>query len=222
LAGLLFAIRKFLSKWLKFLQEDKIAGGEAIKQGAYKKASQVLDSARKESLDIVTEASSKAKEVLSSVGELSTQSKESFNEVLTDLENKQAAVLEKTASELQTFYEKTIKDQEAKSLHVLEEVTEDVEEEMLHEVEEFKDILHKETVGSQQVIEQELKKEYDKVASEIEVYREKQLKKIDETIFTILHDVSASVLGEALDVSEHEKLVLDALEDAKSANIFPK
>ena len=54
----------------------------------------------------------------------------------------------------------------------------------------------------------------------IEDYKKEKIKDLDQKIFQIISDVSKKTIGRALDLSIHEKLVIDALEKAKRERIF--
>ena len=43
---------------------------------------------------------------------------------------------------------------------------------------------------------------------------------MDERIFEVLEDVTSKVVGKAMSLSDHEELVVKALEEAKSQNVL--
>ena len=219
-AGLLTMIYRFLSKWITFLQREDMAGTEKIKNDAVVSAQKMLDDAREKSTSIVSEATERAQRTLLSMEKLSQESKNKLTTELESLAENQASALKEASSSLMSFYKESLSKQREESLHTLEDTSHEIEEELLHEVEDFKKVLHDETVGAQQAVEAKVQEKYAVVEKEITSYREKQLKAVDETIYDILHDVSKKVFGEALDMEDHQDLVIKALAEAKENNVL--
>ena len=59
-----------------------------------------------------------------------------------------------------------------------------------------------------------------KVEKEMASYRQNQIKKLDAKINTVLVEVSKQVLGKAIDLKNHQDLVIEALNKAKAENLF--
>jgi len=198
LALLLIAIHNFLSKWIGFLQADKVSG-----------ATELVDSARRKSLKLVQEANSKAQVILAQAGDISEESKTNIDRALQELATKQEDILNQTSVELKDI-----------GLHTIENAAKEIEKGVLAEVSQFEDIVHKETVESEKLVEEKVNKDYQKVKEEIQKYRDEEMAKTDQSVFNVLKDVSTQVLGHALSMEEHRDLVLDALEEAKKRNLF--
>ena|SRR3972149_1203773 len=198
LALLLIAIHNFLSKWIGFLQADKVSG-----------AAELVDSARRKSLKLVQEANSKAQVILAQAGDISEESKTNIDRALQELATKQEDILNQTSVELKDI-----------GLHTIENAAKEIEKGVLAEVSQFEDIVHKETVESEKLVEEKVNKDYQKVKEEIQKYRDEEMAKTDQSVFNVLKDVSTQVLGHALSMEEHRDLVLDALEEAKKRNLF--
>lgn len=60
-----------------------------------------------------------------------------------------------------------------------------------------------------------LNKKTIEAGQEIENYKKEEFKKIDRKIYQILGEVAKKTIGKAVDLSDHEKLVMEALEKAK-------
>ena len=200
LALLLIAIHNFLSKWIGFLQADKVSG-----------ATELVDSARRKSLKLVQEANSKAQVILAQAGDISEESKTNIDRALQELATKQEDILNQTSVELKDI-----------GLHTIENAAKEIEKGVLAEVSQFEDIVHKETVESEKLVEEKVNKDYQKVKEEIQKYRDEEMAKTDQSVFNVLKDVSTQVLGHALSMEEHRDLVLDALEEAKKRNLFER
>ena len=59
-----------------------------------------------------------------------------------------------------------------------------------------------------------------KMEKEMENYRQNQIKKLDSKINTVLVEVSKQVLGKAVDLKNHQELIIEALNKAKAENLF--
>ncbi len=209
LVVLLLGIYWFLSKWLKFLQKDYISGAEKI-----------VDEAREKALQIVSQATTKANSSLDAIENLSEESKSMLKSELDTLVKEETDKLRVASKELVDFYKTSLTKQHQESFQEIEQATQEVEQQIEKEMDEFKDVLHEGTVGMQEKVEAKATAEYQKVEKELESYKARRLKAVDETIYDILHDVSKDVFGQALSMEEHQELVLKALEEAKQNNIF--
>ena len=59
-----------------------------------------------------------------------------------------------------------------------------------------------------------------KMEKEMENYRQNQIKKLDSKINSVLVEVSKQVLGKAVDLKNHQELIIEALDKAKAENLF--
>jgi len=61
---------------------------------------------------------------------------------------------------------------------------------------------------------------YKRAEVEVQNYKLQRLKQIDDSIISILEEVSRKVLAKQISHDEHEKLVMKALEEAKEQHVF--
>lgn len=66
-----------------------------------------------------------------------------------------------------------------------------------------------------QSVRETLNKKVQETEKEIEDYKRERLKEIDRKIYLLLGEVAKKTIGRAIDLSDHEKLVIEALEKAK-------
>jgi F0F1-type ATP synthase membrane subunit b/b' len=59
-----------------------------------------------------------------------------------------------------------------------------------------------------------------KTENNIEDYKKEKLKEIDQKIYQIIGEVAKKIIGRAIDLSTHEKLVIETLQKAKKEGIF--
>jgi len=65
------------------------------------------------------------------------------------------------------------------------------------------------------VAEAQMAKELIASQERIKAYREAKIKELDDTLYQVLSQVAKKTIGRAIDLSSHEKLVMEALEKAK-------
>jgi len=122
--------------------------------------------------------------------------------------NEQAQKLLGEATEISSESKAVLKSQ-------LEKVATSLEGRLQSQVTDFNQQLYEETVETQHEIDEKIKKKYDEVAQELEEHKKKKMAELDSGIFEILARVTKKVLGESLNLEQHQTLVLNALEEAK-------
>lgn len=88
------------------------------------------------------------------------------------------------------------------------------------EIKDFMNVIMKETISAQNYMGTKINEEFETSQKEIAAYKEEQFKKIDESVKAAIVSISQKVLGKAIPMDQHEKLVLDALEQAKREGMF--
>ena len=186
----------------------------------YKKALKVLEEARLSSLKIVRDANEKALHTLEGSNVFNQNLSSEMEGSLKDMSQRQIDTLEALSNDLFRTYEQAINTEKQKNIDTIHSASETLKEEILNEVGEFKATLHKETVDSQNLVEQELKKEYDSIRQELQKYKEEQYKKIDSMIYDVTILAAKKVIGKSLDLDNQQDLVLESLEEAKKQGVF--
>jgi len=77
--------------------------------------------------------------------------------------------------------------------------------------------IHSETL---QALNSKLQDTFEKTQLEIAEYKKHKLQEVQKSIDTLLLRVSQEVLGHALPLADHQKLILDALEKAQKEQMF--
>ncbi len=78
----------------------------------------------------------------------------------------------------------------------------------------------KESQKMQALTRENVDKEYERARKEVEEFKQERLRRLEEGIGKVIQDVAYKVLGEVLDMEQHGKLVLKALEEAKDLETF--
>lgn len=100
------------------------------------------------------------------------------------------------------------------------EAVEKVQEAAQKQLEEFHESVKAGTLVSQQRLDGKVKEEFSKAQKEIAEYKVAQFKKIDRQITGVVQKVVEDTVGHVISVEDHEKMILDALEEAKQEMIF--
>lgn len=199
----------------------KLKDEERLKRNkTYKEALRVLENARGKSLKILQDSTKQANKAIREAESIADDTRSLLEETLKATTIKQAANLKQVTQELLNRNKEIIERGQLASVSSLEELTKEVEGEVIKEIDAFKDNLHKEIIESEQLVEERVHSEYEVLRNELKNYKESRLKEIDREIANIVLKVSKEVLGKAIDLKDHEDLVIRALEKAKKEGVF--
>jgi len=87
-------------------------------------------------------------------------------------------------------------------------------------LEEFIKNLELELVDLKKVEDEVLKYYVENTKKELENYKQQKIKEVDQNIYKIIEKVIKNTTGKLINVSEHQELVIKALEKAKKEGIF--
>src|SRR5258708_14638026 len=125
--------------------------------------------------------------------------------------NSRQFIADYTAS-LQTMRERYEKD--------MDTILQDVHTSTVKDFTELKDSMRKEILEEQASIKQELQGAYADSKIEMNDYRKHRLADVDASIDALILRVVEQVMGKIILVPDHQKLVLEALEKAKTEGMF--
>lgn len=106
-----------------------------------------------------------------------------------------------------------------KEISKIEETTLKIRELLLAEIKKQSEIFSREL--SQKISQiyqlsgERLREKIQKTEEEIENYKKEEFKKMDREIYRLIGEVAKKTIGKAIDLSDHERLVMEALEKAK-------
>jgi len=158
---------------------------------------------------IIEEAVDKASQIVSSSEALKTSKVDNIEK---EIEKANAAYLK--------IYQESIAKIQNESLKGLQNVPDYIKALLSKETLGIKDELSTEIKKAQEDAKQLVSEAYKKADQEVASYRKMRLDALDNTIVNIVQAVSRKVLTREIDVNEHEKLVMKALEEAKKQNVF--
>lgn len=181
----------------KMLMDAKSKSDEAIND-AIAKSNSILQKTEY----LRDELLKQAKDSLKSVGETSA-------ETLKD----RAHRISKYYDELALHLNKNFMQKQTDALISLEKF----ETQEMNQVDEM---IRRKTEFSEKRMTQYEADEKAKMLKQVEDYRVKEIKKIDESASRIVLQVAKEMLKESITISSHEKLIIEALEKAKKDNVI--
>ncbi|MCL4353976.1 hypothetical protein M1349_00705 [Patescibacteria group bacterium] len=128
---------------------------------------------------------------------------------------KQLAKFESLSEKIIEKYKEGLEELKNRNLNLLQRKSKDIEKDTLKEVEGFHETIKEETFNSQKKVHERITADYEQARKEIEEYKKTQLKKVDDSIYSVLGYVAESVIGQTIEPKKHEELVLEALDKAK-------
>lgn len=185
-----------------------------------KKNPDLLTEANAKSVKIIDEANNKAMDIINKANLSTDTASGSFNRQITHIASLQVKEFEKTTSNFIKLHNQVLQELKSKNIEVLQNVSKDIEISSTQEIKDFRDSMKNLTVSSQNLVKEKIDADYKSAQKEIEDYYGKSIARMDEKIYEMLKKISKMVLGKALNLSEHEDLILQALEKAKKEETF--
>lgn len=193
---------------------------DGIPSSVFKKSTKTIEQANSEANDIIAKASEKAKDILFETeyikDDLIKRSEENINRVAETTED----VLQAESKDFEKQYKALFDEIQNNYTRKAGSILENIETTADAELGDFREVLRKETVAAQGYISKRTIEEFEGARKDIAAYKAQKMQDIEKNINTLVMQVAKDVLGEALPLSEHEKLVTDALERAKREGLF--
>lgn len=215
LAIVLLAIGVSYAKTVKRLSDSE-KERDLLSLQMQEKTSAVLDEARHRAIGIIKDANAKAQSIISSSAELDEQSKQTLATKLEQLSKEESEQFGKSSEDISKMYEAMLQKLREEHLNLLKNMANDIEKQAVSEIDEFKSLLEKDTVSTQKELQEKIDTEYLAIRSELAKYKAARIKKIDDTIYEVLETVSLEIIGKSINLEDQQKLVMDALTEAKS------
>ncbi|MBI4079195.1 MAG: hypothetical protein HY429_02765 [Candidatus Levybacteria bacterium] len=182
---------------------------------SYEQAKQIIDHANTRASALIEKASKKANDMLTSAQAIREGIQQDANKTLSYALAQDKELLKKQTDEFVAMHQKALHKLHEEYVLQIDTSVANVKESTEKELADFMNILKKETVEAQVFIGEKINKEFDAAKQEIKQYKKAQLTAVDKTIQKMLVKVAEDVLGKAIPMEKHEKLILEALEKAK-------
>lgn len=179
-----------------------ITGAQYINQASRQAADQALQQMVS---DIQKDASDTAKSV-----------DQALQKMVTDVHKE---VLE-TTHEFMSSYQTSLEKLANKSLTDFQDVSKDTEGELQKTLKDFQDI----TKGLEGDLQKQMKEFHETLLpalrKELDEYKQNRMKEAEQTTKQVIQKASQEILNKSISLSDHEKLVIDSLEKARSQGAF--
>lgn len=169
----------------------------------------ILFKAHKKAEEIVSQASEKAKSLL-----MNTKDVKEF----ADKDIEQA--IQKEKEELLQSFSASINGIRNDALMYVKKMADETQSLTQSELISFRDGMQKNLAQIRLAETQKLSEEARKSFDEIETFKSSQLEKVKQQLSDLIVKVSEDVLGKSISLTDHEKLVLEGLEQAKQEGFF--
>lgn len=160
-------------------------------------------------------------------GQIEKIIKSRINKLLEETEKKIDTIIDNTVSAYRTNisdFSKELK-KEYSDLgnirnEIEKEIIEDVKKKTDSILEEMSKEVTKQINSTSSFLSRELQSKTKQLEKEIENYKRERIKEIDKKVYQVIERTSKEIFGRIIDISTHERLVLEALEKAKKENIL--
>jgi hypothetical protein len=193
---------------------------ERMKNALFKKEEELLNQAYEEGGRIIREAIKKGA-VIEREAEVN---KKEIEELLTRRLSETLEVygqrMDKVIDGLFANFDERLAKIVEQDINMFHNISSDIKESTNKQMGDFKKMLAEITISQEEEAKRKIENVYQAMLVEVEKARDERLQKLGEEIFNILTSVSLRVLGKSLSVSDHEQLILEALEKAKKEGVF--
>ena len=202
---------------LLFLREGRLSRreGRFVKHSAH-----LIEEAAKKSQGIIETASDKSTEIIAKTNVVTDAVREemdrSFSRAIRKNEEHIGTMMQRLSEENEAFADnlrQQFTDESARLMKALSWQNE-------QEVKSFVEDLKGRTVQTHSDMEKTLQESFNKALLEVESYKKKRLDEVEQSLPTLLLNISKEFLGRVITVPEHEKLVFESLEQAKKEGVF--
>ncbi len=167
------------------------------------------EQAARQANDIIVSARAQAKQIISSATLVSSQMSEEFARAFNESKEAQVVqyteVLSKTSNEV------------VRSLH---KISSDIQTNSSNQLANFQKELQGQVAESQGKITQMVDATVKSITAELEKYKKVRMAAIDSEVLKLADKLAKKYFGRGLSDSEHERIVIEAMKQAKKENVL--
>ncbi|CAN5286583.1 hypothetical protein BH10PAT2_BH10PAT2_4270 [soil metagenome] len=176
---------------------------------SFHQAEEVLDDAHQQALATIQQANQKASHLISLGG--------AFSEEQKGVLSKQMKI---TSEEELNDYKVSLQQSQQELRTSLGQVSDELQRAAEAELTQFRHDLVKSTTETQGLFAKQLQSELGEAESDVKQYKKELLDKANAHMFQVVQQVVQEVLHKSLTKTEHEALVIEALEEAKKHHVL--
>lgn len=143
-----------------------------------------------------------------------------FKQLLEELISKNKEMIQKTSANLVSYYQDTVTTMTLNYNQNTEKLMQLLDEELKHRVEKLDKASIEQIEESKKEVNAQIKKDLDKLNQELKKYGDEKFKQIDDKIYEIVSETAKNSVGKVINLTDHQELVMTALEQAKKDKFF--
>lgn len=179
------------------------------------KTEEILSEAHDRAIIIIDEANKKAASLLTESQTLSNTASDTLEKKLDQAADMNAQEMKKASEQLLNLYKDALQKIGSEDIKNATNISRDIDSITEKQLGQFTDVLAKETINSEKMVEEKINKQYQAIETELQAYKDRRLKDVDDNILQIIQSVTEVVLQKQLSIEEQEQLVYDALTKMK-------
>lgn len=183
-------------------------------------ARNLLETAQREAVKAVQDASGKAREILKSAQTIKDDTSRVLTQEITAISEQHQRYLKDASLKYVETYEHMAESAQEEYLNTLHAASQAMANDANQTLGMFEKYLKEQTVGYKEAMEHKIEELRKQANAYVDDYKKSKLKRVDEAINEIILIVAKNVIGRSVDVKEHHELILRALEEAKKEGFF--
>lgn len=200
------AIALGVSYWLLFLKYKNLKEESIQKEkNQLTDLQKIVEETKRQSVLILDQAEESAKATVSKAREVNAQNELNLSSLVSENLQMQKSSYDQALSQISHNIEKTFSG-----------LPEEVQAQIKSEIAVLVTSLQSQIKTLQDSVNSSLGKVYEEAVTDAQKYKAERIKVFEDSLFETLQRISQEVLRKELRIEEHEKLVLKALEKAKS------
>lgn len=181
----------------------------SVRTAESKQAQEIINRAQQNANQVLTQAEAKSQEIVKTSQIFSDQFTREFQQGLMSVVEEQKKIYQQMAQGAQS-----------ESNKVLSNASQQLSQQIMSEMQTFHNGIVEKVASIEQELTRAVGEDYKKVQAELDAYKAQAMKRVDENAVSLVEATTKKVLGKALSKSDHEKLVMEALEEAKKQNVL--
>lgn len=204
--------------WQKLKQKEKKI--QRIESRLHRHTVKTMEQVHQNSEQILQESLKKASKIIKDTKSVKEDNEKLLEEVLQQAAKQHVNILEQQLNEISENFgeefenlEKLYEKQAKKTLNQMESTGK-------VGLQKLEKVLDKQTVSLENYLKVKVDAEFEKARAEVAKYKAAEMAKVQDSIHEIVKKTVASVIGKSIPMSEHEKLIISALDEAKNEGMF--
>lgn len=191
-----------------------------IREQEEKRWLELEEKAQKDYQEILENANKRAQEIILEASQIKRDTSAGFQSSVDRILNAQKEFLQDTSLSTSDKYKQEIEKVNDENIKLLINIYKDIEVTAKTDFAKFKELIQKQTFDAEKITSERMNAEYEKMEGELLALKAKKLDELNEKIYKIIQNVSREIIGHSLNLSDHEELIISALDSAKKEGII--